>query len=102
LALGVGQSSPGKPSAAAGCTDSPARSLLLPYALSRCGENDALRFEAHVLECETCFQDLKALDRAGTLIQEFLASGGAIGQGLDPRPARNVKSSPPARRAKRQ
>jgi hypothetical protein len=65
----------------------------LPYALSRCSENDALGFEAHLLACETCFQDLKTLDRAGKLIQEFLA------RTAGPR-ARDAKQATPARRAK--
>jgi hypothetical protein len=33
-----------------------------------------VRFEAHVLVCGSCFRALKTLDRAGTLIQQFLAT----------------------------
>jgi hypothetical protein len=53
------------------CRVPAARMLLLPYALSQCREAEALRFEAHLLACETCFSDLKTLDRAGALIREF-------------------------------
>jgi hypothetical protein len=58
---------------ASGCQSS-ARSLLVPYALSRCGEDEAVTFEAHLLACQSCFQSLKTLDRAGNLIQQFMAT----------------------------
>ena len=58
------------------CCDRPTRALLLPYALSQCPEEEAVCFEAHLLVCEACFQDLKVLDRAGVLIREFTGSGG--------------------------
>ena len=54
------------------CCDRPERSLLLLYALSRCAEEEALDFEAHLLDCDACFEDLKTLDRARTLIREAL------------------------------
>ena len=58
---------------AADCSESE-RSLLLLYALQGCLDDEALDFEAHLLGCETCFQDLKTLDRARTLVQEALAA----------------------------
>jgi hypothetical protein len=59
--------------APSGC-QSPSRSLLLPYALSRCTEDEAVAFEAHLLACGSCFQALKTLDRAGTLIRQFIST----------------------------
>lgn len=44
------------------------RALLVPYALTGCRPDEAVTFEAHVLECEACFEDLKLLDRAAALI----------------------------------
>jgi len=54
------------------CCDLDARPLLVLYALSECAAEEALTFEAHLLECEACFTDLKCLDRSRALIQEFL------------------------------
>lgn len=44
------------------------RALLLPYALTGCGPADGLAFEAHLLGCDACFEDLKSLDLAAALI----------------------------------
>ncbi len=49
--------------------------LLVPYALERCPEEEAEVFEAHLLGCGLCFEDLKSLDRAGLVIREYLGSG---------------------------
>lgn len=56
-----------------GCQDPGLRSLLVPYALSGCSEDQEIAFESHVLVCDPCFQDLIALDRASNLLTEFLA-----------------------------
>ena len=61
-----------------GCRDPEGRSLLVLYALARCAPEEAEAFEAHMLECDACFQDLKCLDRAGILIREFLDSPAAV------------------------
>ena len=60
------------------CSGAAERSLLLLYALSGCLDEEALDFEAHLLECEACFQDLKTLDRAGVLVREALAADPAV------------------------
>ena len=52
--------------------------MLLLYALSGCLEDEALDFEAHLLGCEACFEDLKTLDRARVLVQEAMAGDPAI------------------------
>jgi len=62
-------------SAISACRDVVGRALLVPYALSRCPEEQALAFEGHLLTCEACFQDLKVLDRAGVLLRECAGSG---------------------------
>jgi hypothetical protein len=48
--------------------------LLVPYALARCPDEEAEVFEAHLLGCGLCFDDLKSLDRAGLVIREYLGS----------------------------
>jgi hypothetical protein len=53
------------------------RALLVPYACSSCTDEEALGFEAHLLLCAQCFEDLKTLDRAGVLIREFADSKSA-------------------------
>jgi hypothetical protein len=64
--------SSGAGNAATGCSQQ-ARALLLLYALSAVEEHEAIEVEAHLVTCEPCFEDLKHLDRTGTLIQEFLS-----------------------------
>lgn len=44
------------------------RELLLPYALTGCNREQGLAFEAHMLSCDACFDDLKSLDLAAALI----------------------------------
>jgi hypothetical protein len=56
------------------CVDRESRSLLVLYALAGCQEPEALDFEAHLLTCDACFQDLKSLDRVGGLIRESLSA----------------------------
>lgn len=58
-----------------GCREPDVRALLLPYALSRCTEKEAVAFEAHLLGCAACFRDLKCLVRLGTLLRELLGPG---------------------------
>ena len=53
------------------CCDPRVRQTLLPYALTCCPEDEALAFEAHLLDCEVCYRDLKALDRAGAVIRQI-------------------------------
>ena len=53
------------------CPDSEARARLVPYALSTLSDEEAIAFEAHLLLCPTCFEDLKVLDRAGVVLREF-------------------------------
>ena len=56
------------------CCTHEERALLVPYACSSCTDEEALTFEAHLLMCARCFEDLKTLDRAGVLIREFADS----------------------------
>ena len=66
-------SKPGEPQRASGrACAAPERRLLVPYALGQCTDDRADQFEAHLLDCEHCFSDLKCLDRAGSLIRERL------------------------------
>ncbi len=44
------------------------RALLLPYALTGCRPDEGITFEAHLLDCDACFADLKVLDKAAVLI----------------------------------
>ena len=44
------------------------RALLVPFALTGCTPDEALAFEAHLLECDACFEDLKSLDLAAAVI----------------------------------
>lgn len=60
------------------CNDPQERQLLLLYVLSGCLDDEALDFEAHLLGCEACFEDLKTLDRARVLVQESMAGDPAI------------------------
>ena len=57
------------------CSNVAARALLVPYALSQCPETEATTFEAHLLTCDSCFKDLKCLDRASRLILEARSQG---------------------------
>lgn len=43
--------------------------------LSRATDDEALDVEVHLLGCEMCFQDLKALYRAGTVVTELSRLG---------------------------
>ncbi len=63
------------------CGDPVGEALLVPYALGGCQEREALAFEAHLLGCETCFENLRTLDQARRLLREFNAS---ISVGRDP------------------
>lgn len=47
------------------------RALLVPYALTGCRPDEGLAFEAHVLVCDACFEDLTLLDRAAALIGDW-------------------------------
>ena len=58
------------PDAGTPCAEPERRALLVPYALGRLGEDEALDFEVHLLMCETCFKDVKILDKASRLIRE--------------------------------
>ena len=60
------------------CPDPQERQMLLLYALSGCLDDEALDFEAHLLGCDSCFEDLKTLDRARTLVQEAMAGEPAV------------------------
>ncbi|MDJ0523176.1 MAG: zf-HC2 domain-containing protein [Planctomycetota bacterium] len=53
------------------CRDAHARASLVPYACASCDDEEALRFEAHLLTCSACFEDLKLLDRVGHILKEF-------------------------------
>lgn len=63
---------PRKGSHGPACADPAARALLLPYALSRCTDDESFDFEVHVLCCAACFRDLKRLDLAGSLLHELM------------------------------
>ncbi len=54
------------------------RSLLVPYALTGCRPDEGALFEAHMLQCEACFKDLKLLDRAAALIGDWSAARVAL------------------------
>src|SRR5262245_48360687 len=70
-----------------GCRNLPVRMLLLPYALASLREADAITFEAHLLACPACLRDLKSLDRARAVIDEFrTATGRGLEALLDPIP----------------
>jgi hypothetical protein len=60
------------------CRSPGLRSLLVPYALSDCREPEAIAFEAHILSCDRCFEDLQCLDRAGSLLQQSLRPASAV------------------------
>ena len=47
------------------------RELLVPYALTGCRPEEALEFEAHILGCDACFDDLQLLDRAAAVIGDW-------------------------------
>jgi hypothetical protein len=71
----------GRSLAAEGACRAPGiRSLLLPYALSDCREPESVAFEAHLLSCDPCFEDLKCLDRAGSLLLHFLRPASPISE----------------------
>ena len=53
------------------CCDPTVRSMLLIYSLKICEEEEAVAFEAHLLDCEVCYRDLRALDRAGAVIRQI-------------------------------
>ena len=75
-----------------------ARALLLPYALLGCTDEQETTFEAHMLGCTTCFEDLKALDRAAELIHSLDGTEPAL-QGFPSRALRRSGPFPSARRA---
>lgn len=52
-----------------GCCDAVTREHLVPYAFGTCDEDASLSFEAHLLDCDACYEDLKVLDRARELVQ---------------------------------
>ena len=84
------------------CNEPQERSLLLLYALSACLDDEALDFEAHMLGCETCFEDLKTLDRARLLVQEAMAGDPVVlerirGAVAGYRQSLGVPGSPPQR-----
>lgn len=60
---------------AAKCTDLAQRAHLLRYVLARATDDESLDVEVHLLGCELCFQDLKALYRAGTVVTELSRLG---------------------------
>jgi anti-sigma factor RsiW len=76
------------------CGDSRKRVLLVPYVLARLQDRRAEVFEAHLLQCEACFRDLKILDRATRLVREHLRLDP---HGLDDpaRPSPGHPSQPP-------
>ena len=48
------------------------RNLLL-YALSKLDEAEQESFELHLMECDECFDDLKALERTGDVLHRMVA-----------------------------
>lgn len=86
-------------SSARSCRDLSARSLLLRYVRSDLSEDHAVEFEAHLLCCDGCFHDLKALDRASRLVADLakLASPAAQRAVM---PATQRKPSVQARRVR--
>ena len=48
------------------------RNLLL-YALSKLEEGEQEAFELHLMECDECFDDLKALERTGDVLHRMVA-----------------------------
>jgi hypothetical protein len=53
------------------CGDPEARRLLLPYGLRRANEFEQHAFESHLLGCDACYQDLVALLRFASLLDEW-------------------------------
>jgi anti-sigma factor RsiW len=60
------------------CVVLEARRLLLPYVLGGCAEIEAQVFEAHLLSCEACFQDVKLMDRAASLVRSLAPEGSPL------------------------
>jgi hypothetical protein len=57
-----------------GCRASERQELLLQYAFGGCSDEQEIAFEAHLLACDLCFDDLKALERTRDLIERFVLS----------------------------
>ncbi|MEN8150980.1 MAG: tetratricopeptide repeat protein [Planctomycetota bacterium] len=54
------------------CTDPACGKFLVLYSLKKLSANDNNLFEAHLLECEQCFDDLSALDRTAGILHQYL------------------------------
>ena len=74
---------PKEPQQADSCLH-PARALFARYAWQGgCSETEEIEFEAHLLACDVCFQDLRAVDRVIEIASEF-------GRAPDLRPALQI------------
>ena len=51
------------------CTNEQMRALLHTYELGGLSEEDAERFEIHLTECETCFNDVKAFQAEARILR---------------------------------
>jgi anti-sigma factor RsiW len=71
--------------------------LLLRYAQSEVSETEAIHVESHMLDCATCFRDLKILDRARRLVAALLRLGGDATTTGDVSPPSPRTASTPAR-----
>ncbi len=61
-----------------GCSAEDRRHLLVPYVFGRCDDEQESDFEIHLLECESCFEDLSALGRTRSLLEQFIVSQPAL------------------------
>jgi anti-sigma factor RsiW len=59
---------------AEGCAAPERRDLLLPYAFGSCTSEQESSFEVHLLDCDRCFEDFRALERTRSLIERFMIS----------------------------
>ena len=50
------------------CFDPAVGRLILRYEMRELTEEDELRYEAHVLACRRCFEDLRALARTAEVL----------------------------------
>jgi len=60
------------------CGGEDLRHLLLPYVFGGCDAEQESAVEVHLLECESCFEDLAALGRTRSLLEQFVLSQPAL------------------------
>jgi hypothetical protein len=55
-----------------GCLDPKIGRRLLAYSLDRLSPADEIDFEAHMLECDHCFEALRGLDQIESVLRAFI------------------------------